>query len=169
MKKIFLGILCVCFSFVLCACSNETQLRVAHIVDRTSARSTDYAIEVVLDDDDRVKEKYVDLQIKSKDAGQTLYFGEENKEKMPLLIEKKDYWYNLTYLLDKAKGLHEGGYQNYEDYGGKAYTFFTDDDAEISFRVVAGNRKMNGETNEEILVLSEDISKTLTIKTKKHE
>lgn len=169
MRKIFLGFLCVCFSLFLCACSNETQLRVAHIVDRTAARSTDYAIEVVLDDDERVKEKYVDLQIMSKNDGQTVHFGEENKTKVPLQLEKKDYWYNLTFLLDKANGLHEGGYHTYSDYGGKAYTFYTNEDAEISFRVVAGNKKINSATNEEILVLSEDISKTLTIKTKKHE
>ena len=99
-------------------CETETQLRVATISDITSSRSTYYSIKVVLEEDDRVAERYVDLQIKSSKDGQILRFGEENGDAYTITLDEKDYWYNLTYLVSKTNGVGiEGNYEKYENFG----------------------------------------------------
>ena len=76
MKKLMLIFLCVCFSLLAVGCESETQLRVATISQISSPLSTQYSIKVVLEQDDRVAERFVDLQIKSDKENQTLRFGE---------------------------------------------------------------------------------------------
>lgn len=173
MKRFSLCFLSILFCF-LCilsfGCANETQLRVAHISDNTGALSTDYSIKVVLDTDKRVEERFVDLQIKSSEAEQFLSIGQENAEKVSVFIPKKDYWYNLTYLISQANGLDgENSYQTYDDFGNKVFNFNSKNDVELTFRVVAGKIKENADTGENILVLSEDISDEFSLKVKKHQ
>lgn len=168
MKKFVLIFLCVCFSFLALGCETETQLRVASISDLTAARSTHYSIKVVLEDDDRVSERYVDLQIKSDKENQTLRFGEENGDAYTITLPEKDYWYNLTYLISTTNGAGvEGNYEKYPDYGNRVYNFSSQNDVNLTFRVVAGKEKTNEQTGEKILVVGEDISKELKMKVKK--
>ncbi len=170
MKKFVLIILCVCFCFMGAGCENETKLRVAHISEMTGALSTDYAIKVVLYNDGRMEDKYVDLQIKSSKEEQLLTFGEEMQDQYVICLPKSDYWYNLTYLISKTNGATgEAGYQTYEDFGTKVFLFSANNDVDLTFRVVAGQTKKNEETQEEILVLSEDISKEVKVEVKKHQ
>lgn len=170
MRKIISVILCVCFCFLLCGCENETQIKSAHISEITGALSTDYAIKVTLDNDARVNDKYVDLQIKSSKEEQLVTFGEEMEEQFVICFPKSDYWYNLTYLISKTNGVQgEAGYKSYEDFGSRVFLFSADNDVDLTFRVVAGETKRNEETQEEILVLSEDISKEVKVSVKKHE
>lgn len=169
-KRVIILFLCVCFSFVLVACENETQIRTAYISDVTGAMSTDYSIKVVLDRDDRVDDKYVDLQIRSSKDEQFLKFGLENGDAYTICLPKKDFWYNLTYLISRTNGAKvEGGYLLYEDFGNKIYNFSSQNDVTLTFRVVTGDKKVNEETSEEILVLSEDISAEVKIDVKKHQ
>ena len=49
------------------------------------------------------------------------------------------------------------------------YIFTSENDVELTFRVVAGQIKTNEQTKEQILVLSEDISDETVIKVKKFE
>lgn len=168
-RNIILIILCVCFCF-MAGCETETKLHTAHISEITGALSTDYGIKVVLDRDDRVEDKYVDLQIKSSEAEQILIFGEERGVKYTICLPKKEYWYNLTYLISKSNGMSdEGGYQKYEDYGNKIFLFSADNNVDLTFRVVVGDVKKNTESDEEILALSEDISAEVTVAVKKHK
>ena len=168
MKKFLLIFLCVCFSFLCVGCETETQLRVATISDITSSRSTYYSIKVVLEEDDRVAERYVDLQIKSSKDGQILRFGEENGDAYTITLDEKDYWYNLTYLVSKTNGVGiEGNYEKYENFGNKIYNFTSQNDVTLTFRVVPGQEKTSEQTGEKILVLSEDISKEVKLKVKK--
>ncbi len=168
MKKFLLVFLCVCFSFLAVACESETQLRVASISDLTGPLATRYSIKVVLEEDERVAERYVDLQIKSSKANQTLRFGEENGDAYTITLDEKDYWYNLTYLISKTNGVGvEGNYEKYTDFGNKIFNFSSQNDVTLTFRVVAGKEKVNKETGEKILVLGEDISKEVKIKVKK--
>lgn len=170
MKKFVLIFFCVCFSFLALGCESETQLRVAKISDITTPLSTQYAIRVSLEDDERVEERYVDLQIKSSKDNQTLRFGEENNESYTLTLKKKDYWYNLTYLISQTNGVGmEGEYEKYSDFGNKVFNFSSPNDVTLTFRVVAGKEKENKESGEKILVLGEDISKEVKIKVKKME
>lgn len=168
MKKFLLIFLCVCFSFLAVGCESETQLRVATISDMTGPLSTHYSIKVVLEEDDRVAERYVDLQIKSSKEGQTLRFGEENGDAYTITLKEKDYWYNLTYLISQTNGIDvEGKYEKYADFGTKIFNFSSQNDVTLTFRVVAGKEKVSEDTGEKILVLSEDISKEVKIKVKK--
>lgn len=154
----------------MAGCEAETKLRTAHISEITGALSTDYGIKVVLDKDDRVADKYVDLQIKSSEAEQVLTFGEECGTQYSICLPKSEYWYNLTYLISKTNGVSdESGYQNYEDYGNKVFLFSADNDVDLTFRVVAGDVKKNTDSGEEILVLSEDISTEVAVTVKKHK
>ena len=168
MKKFVLIFFCACFSFLAIGCEKETQLRVATISDITSPLSTHYSIKVNLEEDKRVAERYVDLQIKSSKENQTLRFGEENGDAYTITFDEKDYWYNLTYLIGKTNGVGvEGDYEKYADFGNKVYNFSSQNDVTLVFRVVAGKEKTNEETGEKILVLSEDISKEVKVKVKK--
>ncbi len=168
MKRMFLVLLCFCF--FLAGCENDTKVITAHISNITSALSTNYAIKVVLDDDERVNSKYVGLQIKSSEENLLLTFGEELGDNYTLSIPKSDYWYNLTYLISATNGVGtEAGYLEYEAYGDRVFRFSADKDVELVFRMVAGNTKTNEETGEEILVLSEPISKEVTVQVKKTE
>lgn len=170
MKRFFVMLLCLSCCFVLFACENATLVRAGHISEITGALSTDYAIKVTLDKDDRVDEKYVDLQIKSSEDEQILTFGEENSESYVIFVPKKDYWYNLTYLISQANGISDGeSYKKYEDFGSRVFMFKAQNDVDLTFRVVAGQTKTNKETKEEILVLGEAISEEVTVKMKKSE
>ena len=169
MKKIVLIILCVCFCF-MAGCENETQLRTAHISEITGALSTDYGIKVTLDNDERMQDKFVDLQIKSSKEEQILHFGQEMEDSFVICLPRSDYWYNLTYLIDKTNGAQsESGYLSYEDFGSRVFLFYADNDVELTFRVVAGQTKTNQDTGEKILVLSEDISQEVKVDVKKHQ
>ena len=169
MKKKCFMVLCVLFCCALLfGCEKETLLRVAHISDNTAARSTNHSIKVILDDDDRVKEKYVDLQIKSDKSGQSVLIGEDRNDQTTIVLDQADFWYNLTYLLDKANGIDvKVEYLSYTDYGDKIFNFNVPNDVKLTFRVVAGAVKKDEDTGDDILVLSEDISDEVRINAKK--
>ena len=170
MKRFMLIFLCVCVCFLVVGCESETKVSTAHISDITGAMSTNYAIKVVLDDDDRVNDKYVGLQLRSSEEGQYLKFGEELGDTYTLFLPKKDYWYNLTYLISRTNGVGtEAGYLDYEAYGDRVFRFSSPNDVEITFRMMAGEQKKNEATGEEILVLSEPISDEVTVKVRKTE
>ncbi len=169
MKKIFVLVLCVCLCFLV-GCETETKILSAHISDITGALSTNYAIKVTLDNEERLKEKYVDVQIKSNLDNQVLKFGQELGDNHIIIIPKKDYWYNLTYLISNSNGISKDeGYIKYEEYGDRVFRFSSQNDVKLSFRVVAGQTKQNEQTKEEILVLSEEISEEVDIDVKKFE
>lgn len=170
MKKFVLVFLCLCFCFLTVGCESETRILSGHISEITGARSTEYAIKVTLDDDDRVNEKYVDLQIKSDKENQFLKFGQELGDNHVVCLEKKDYWYNVTYLISNSNGTHvEAGYTPYKDFGDRVYMFTSQNDVGLTFRVVAGQTKLNEQTKEEILVLSEEISEEVKVDVKAYK
>ncbi len=170
MKRFIVGAICICLGFALLGCDTETAVKAGHISEITGALSTDYAIKVVLDDDKRVNEKFVDLQIKSSKAEQLLSFGEENCDAYAIFLPKEDYWYNLTYLITQTNGLADAeNYQSYDDFGTKVFNFKANNDVDLTFRVVVGQTKTNEETQEEILVLSEPISDEVSVKVKKQK
>lgn len=55
----------------------------------------------------------------------------------------------------------------FEEFGNKVFNLKTDSDTTLTFRVVVGDKKENEQTGDEILVLSEPISKEVTVKMKK--
>lgn len=163
MKKYLFVALCVCFSFFICGCEEVKTLRVASINDITVGQN--YSIKVVLGDDERMSEKYVDLQIRSNKDNLILDFSQEGEKGNLLTIEEKDSWYNLTYLISQNSEKSEK-YQKYDDFGAKIFNFSTNFDAKLTFRVVVGDVVTNEKTSEEIFILSEDVSKEVCVDVK---
>ncbi len=173
MKKFMIGVFslfCVGLCVLSAGCEDGTQVNCAHISDITSAQSTQYAIKVILDEDERVNDKHVGLQIKSSEENLMLTFGEELGDDYTLSLPRADYWYNLTYLISKTNGVGtEAGYLDYDAYGTRVFRFSANMDVDLTFRMVVGKPKKNEETGEGILVLSEPISDEVTVKVKKSE
>ena len=169
MKKLYkFGLIFVLLIF-LSGCDGE-EVRCAHLNNKTQGQSTNYAISFSLDKDDRMKEKYVDLQIKSSCEGQVISFGREMEEKTSLYLEDKDVWYNLTVLIAEQNGL--SGYETFEKYVDKkneTYLFTVENDTTLTFRVVAGNITENDEKTGQILTSVEAISNELKVEAKKSE
>ncbi len=166
MKK--LGLILLAILFVCVGC--ETQgLRCAHLTNATQGLSTNYAIRMVLDEDERVKEKEVDLQIKSSNENQKILFGEEGMDKVELNFVKADEWYNLSYLMAQANGLENEEYETYQDKGNKTYLFTSLTDTKLTFRVVVGEAVLSDSGNGQVLTSSEPVSDELEIEVKKNE
>ena len=115
MKKILLCFLTFILLFSV-GCDNQG-LICAHLSDATQGLSTNYAVKMVLDEDSRVEEKYVELQIKSTTENIKLNFGKEGEEKQEITINKADEWYNITVLQASANGM--SGKETYEKYSEK--------------------------------------------------
>lgn len=169
MKRLF-SIVLILFICVTAGCDNAQKLRVAHLSDATSGLSTNYAVKMILDKDERMKEKYVDLQIKSSTEGQKLTIQEEREDEFDIFLENKDKWYNLTVLIAKANGLagHET-YQKYVDKGNKTYIITSLNDTKITLRVVAGNVVENDAGTGQILTSIDDVSDELELEIKKSD
>lgn len=166
MKK--LGLILLAILFVCVGC--ETQgLRCAHLTNATQGLSTNYAIRMVLDEDERVKEKEVDLQIKSSNENQKILFGEEGMDKVELNFVKADEWYNLSYLMAQANGLENEEYETYQNKGNKTYLFTSLVDTKLTFRVVVGEAVLSDSGNGQVLTSSEPVSDELEIEVKKNE
>lgn len=166
MKK--LGLILLAILFVCVGC--ETQgLRCAHLTNATQGLSTNYAIRMVLDEDERVKEKEVDLQIKSSNENQKILFGEEGMDKVELNFVKADEWYNLSYLMAQANGLGNEEYETYQDKDNKTYLFTSLVDTKLTFRVVVGEAVLSDSGNGQVLTSSEPVSDELEIEVKKNE
>lgn len=166
MKK--LGLILLAILFVCVGC--ETQgLRCAHLTNATQGLSTNYAIRMVLDEDERVKEKEVDLQIKSSNENQKILFGEEGMDKVELNFVKADEWYNLSYLMAQANGLENEKYETYQDKDNKTYLFTSLVDTKLTFRVVVGEAVLSDSGNGQVITSSEPVSDELEIEVKKNE
>lgn len=165
-KYLLLTIFLLCTIIMLSACENSTQLNCASISEITSAGSDNYGVRVSFYNDSRLKEKYVDVQIKF-DKICDVTFWIENDEKLTLEIDDYDEWYSMENLIKKAKG--QEGQENFEKFSeatAKTYLFNYDGALEITFRVVAGDIEDNSQGTGQILVGSEPISDQFTLKIK---
>ena len=168
MKKFFV---CLIGLIVVFVAGCDTQgLMCAHISDATQGLSTNYAVKVVLDDDSRVEDKYVDLQIKSSVENLKILLGKEGDEKHELAFETADEWYNLTILQANANGMSgKETYEKYSEKGNLTYLFTTEENATLTFRVVVGSSVENDDKTGFILTSTECVSNELEIKAKASE
>ena len=167
MKKCILIILCVCFCF-LAGCESQTAINAAHISDITSAKSTEYGIKVTVDEDKRLEEKYIEIQVKSSNENQSLTLGQELGSTYTIIIPKSDFWYNLSALISKTNGVGtDTEYTPFKEYGSKVFMFSSDEDVKLTFRVVAGDVQQ-AKSGEKVLTLSESISSEVELDVKKH-
>ena len=168
MKKIriFIVLLLIIGSVSLCACENATQIRTATITEITSVGSKNYGVRITFANDSRLEGKNVDVQVKFNKIG-NITFWEENNEKLNFEIEEIDEWYSITNLQAKANGRE--GTENFEKHNEaltRTYLWNYDGNIAINIRVVAGQKEANSEEKGYILVGSEPISDTFTLKIK---
>lgn len=166
MKKLILPIFCFVAIFMM-GCENSTNLRCATIREITSAGSENYGVSVSFMEDERVKEKFVDVQVKANEECQ-LVFWEENGEKMTLNLYKKDDWYSLTSLIAIAQDKpNTEKFMPFKDAVTKTYIFNSEKPVELTLRVVAGDVEENSQKTGDVLVGSEDISDEFKLKIQK--
>ena len=166
LKKISVGMILVISLFTLSACDDSTQLHCASISEITSAGSENYGVRISFYNDSRLKDKYVDVQIKF-DKICDVTFWEENQNKLTLEIDDYDEWYSLTNLIAIAKG--QDGKENFEKFSeatARTYLFNYSSPLEITFRVVVGEIENNSQETGQILVGSEPISDQFILKIK---
>lgn len=165
MKKILLCFFSLILFFSV-GCDNQGLLCV-HLSDATQGLSSNYAVRMVLDNDSRVEEKYVELQIKSSAEDTRLNFGEEGQEPQEIIIEEADEWYNITVLQASSNGMSGNEtYEKYKDKGNMTYLFTSSVGAKISFRVVVGEAVQNDDKTGYVLTSAECVSNELSLNVK---
>lgn len=150
----------------LVSCEESARLDCASISEITAVGSKDYAIKVCFYQDERLKGKGVDIQIKC-DKVASLLCWQENQERLTIEFDDYDEWYSLTNLISKSQ--EKEGQENFDIFEkavNKIYLFNSDKDLSLTFRVVAGEIKENSLSTGQVLVGSEVISKQFTLKVK---
>ena len=162
MRKFF-----VCFGVLLLAiclfgCENATEIEAGFISSLSSPSSEVQAVKITFSDDSRLEGKGVDCQLRFLKAGQiTLWL--DGQEKVDYEIQQYDYWYSLTEILAQAKG-EKLEFESFDNAISKTILFQSQQEQEVSIRVVAGQREMNFENDGEILVGTEPISNQFRLK-----
>jgi len=96
MKKIFCLIFIFLFCFTITACENGNELKTVSFSDVTSAGSENYAFRIDFAKDDRVDDKYYDIQIKA-DGNKKIQIGKEYEDKKEVSLSSD--WKSLTTLM----------------------------------------------------------------------
>ena len=169
MKKISLILCAFIFllsGFFLASCEKSARLDCASISEITAASSHGYAIKVCFYQDERLKGKGVDIQVKC-DKIASLLCWQENQERLTIEFDDYDEWYSLTSLIYHSQD--RAGQENFDEFEKavtKFYLFNSDKDLSLTFRVVAGDLEDNSDSQGQVLVGSEVISKQFTLKVK---
>ena len=166
MKKraFLLTFLLILSCFFVFSCENATEIRTATISEITASGSKNYGVRVSFMNDSRLREKYVDVQVKFNKIGQII-FWEEHNERLTFEIDEIDEWYSLTSLIVNAK--EQNGTEDFEKHNealARTYLFNYDGSINVDIRVVAGEKEENGAGTGYILVGSELISDKFTLK-----
>ena len=92
---------------------------------------------------------------------------QENQERLTIEFDDYDEWYSLTSLIYHSQD--RAGQENFDEFEKavtKFYLFNSDKDLSLTFRVVAGDLEDNSDSQGQVLVGSEVISKQFTLKVK---
>ena len=161
MKKILSLILLPFFCLLLTACESGNILRTASFTDITSAGSEDYSFKVTFAEDERVDEKYYDLQIKA-DGEKKISIGKEFEEKKEVLLS--DNWQSLTTLL-----LDEPNTETFikgKDILTLVYIFNAEEQTKVILRAVVGGTTENASKTGKIITNPEQASSEFVMQTK---
>ena len=167
MKKIFVFLL-IAFVLPLVACENSTDITAAYIYENTTADRSVSGVKISYAEDERLKGKYTDVQVRFAKKGEIVIW-EENQEKITYEIPDYDEWYSLTSIFCQAEGKEgEEKFEYYDKVKSKSYLFTSETDQQITFRVVVGKITSNFNGDGQILVGSEPISRHFTLKINKN-
>ena len=152
------------FSFILSGCESSVKIQGASICETTSAGSKNFSVNISYFQDSRLENLGSDVQLRFNKIGE-ITFWEDNKEKLIFNIDEFDTWYSLTNLIAIAQD-NEGN-ENFvlqKDAVNKNYIFSSNQNIEISIRVVAGNIVKNSYGTGYILTDSMPISDVFVLK-----
>lgn len=148
-------------------CENSNDLRLASFSNITAAGSTDYAIRISFAEDERVDEKFYDVQLKATKAGQ-LVFWKEGEEKKTLTIDEDNAWRSLTTLIAVSEGKpNTEQFIKYSEALTQTYIFNSNQDNTLLFRVVVGEPEDNAQKTGKILTSTEEVSSVFMLKMNK--
>lgn len=164
MKKLkFLALLIMC-ACIFAGCENSNEITVAYLSNATSAGSDDYSVKISFQQDDRVEEKYYDIQIMSDVENLSFTFFREGDGQMSATISQKDRWNSLTSLIYSSMG-QEGRetFSRIKDAVDVIYVFNVEQPAKLFFRVVAGEVEDNAEGTGQILANTQPVSEDFVL------
>ena len=162
MKKLFsLAFIFISFCTLFAGCEGGNLLRTASFSNITMAGSQDYTIKISFAEDERVDNRYYDIQIKA-DGAKKIKIGKEFEKKKEAQLSES--WQSLTTLL-----LDEANTETFVK-GSEAvtviYIFNTEEESKITFRVVVGGIEDNASGTGKIITSPEDCSDEFVVKTK---
>jgi hypothetical protein len=143
-RQLLLTFMFIFLLSVLTACQNEPIL--AYFADGTSAGSDNYTINVDFLEDNRFKDNYVDILLKSDIDNLTLDFKKEFDENLEITINQKEKWYSLTQLIVSAGSEEE--FEKLIDKIDMTLVIKSEQDAKLKLKAVCGDKHENsqGET-----------------------
>lgn len=159
MKKIkFLALLIIC-ACIFAGCESSNEITVAYLSNATSAGSEDYAVKITFQQDDRVENKYYDIQIMSDVDDLQFTFFQEGEGKMSATISQSNRWNSLTSIIYSSMG--QEGKESFEQLKNAVdviYVINVEKPAKLFFRVVAGEVEDNADGTGEILANTQPVS-----------
>lgn len=159
MRKLNIFVLLFCLMFFLSACENSNKLIIAKFSNVTAAGSSDFAVKVVFEQDDRLSEKYYDLQIMSDVDDVNITFWKEFEDKVTTTIAEKDRWNSLTSLTVSSSGLvNTESFQKLKDAKGFTIIFNVDRPVKLFLRIVAGEVEPNDSGLGYVIINTEPVS-----------
>lgn len=148
---------------VLFGCEYANNIRTASFSNITAYGSDKNTIKVSFERDNRVNEKYFDIQVRSSEEVD-LNITEEMKESLDIEIPDTK-WNSLTTLLVNAKEKPDTEiYDICKNIQSKTYIITSNKDVVLTFRVVIGEAEENSKKTGYILTNSKEISDEFKIK-----
>ena len=162
MKKVFSILSVILISLcVLAGCEASNTVKTVAFSNITSAGSEDYTVRIMFIEDERVDNKYYDIQLKA-DKPMTIKIGKEMEEKK--VIQLSDKWNSLTSLL-----VDEPNTETFTK-GSEAitlvYILTAEAKANITFRAVVGGIEENAFGTGYIITSPEECSDEFVLQTK---
>lgn len=166
MKKLICFFVCfLCgFCVALAGCESGNMLRTVSFTDATGAGSEKYTIKVVFAQDERVDDKYYDIQIKA-GGDLTISLGEEMKERKTMSLSSE--WQSLTTLLVEEENTEE--FVKGEEAVMKTYIFTSKQVGSVTFRAVVGGIEENASGKGYIITSAEVCSNEFNVEIKNLE
>jgi len=154
--SVFLMSLCV-----LSGCEESNTVKTVAFSNITGAGSKDYTVKVMFIEDERVDNKYYDIQIKA-DKEIKIKIGKEMEEKKEISINEN--WNSLTTLLIDTPNTET--FTKGSDAVTLVYIFTSQDKAKITFRAVVGGIEENAYGSGYIITSPEACSDELVLEMK---
>lgn len=167
MKRVtFLLVMTIIFS-VVCSYGCERRIIAATFKESTTSGSSNNTFSIIFQDDKRFDKKYYDILLKPSRDDITINIKEEYKEDMRLSLGDKDKWQSLTTLIVNENKLPDTeDFMKFKDAVDKTFIITTSKSANLTFKIVVGDKFKNSLETGYLLANQEDISKDFKLKLK---